>query len=166
MTLAGRTPDEVYFRLRSMNRQPRFEPRAKWPRRAQCAKPITLIKGQPGVKLKPDIQFSGDRRYLPLVTFERAAEGRGLRFSGVTRSWSAQAIAITSRSFRYAIDLNPTGDKATLRLSPITDASLRHSPLMAGEQSRWTISIAMHVLHEAAPPERFQVLSKLAPRCS
>jgi len=26
MTLAGSTPDEVYFRLRPLNRQPRFEP--------------------------------------------------------------------------------------------------------------------------------------------
>ena len=73
MTLGGRTPDEVYHRLRPMNRQPRFEPRAKWPRSSPCAKPVTLVKGQPGVKLKPDIQFSGGRRHLPVVGLERAA---------------------------------------------------------------------------------------------
>ena len=73
MTLGGRTPDEVYHRLRPMNRQPRFEPRARWPRSSPCAKPVTLVKGQPGVRLMCEITFQHRRRHLPVVTLKRAA---------------------------------------------------------------------------------------------
>ena len=73
MTLGGRTPDEVYHRLGPMNRQPRFEPRANWPRSSPCAKPVTLVKGQPGTRPKMDVQFSGGRRHLPVVSLKRAA---------------------------------------------------------------------------------------------
>ncbi len=73
MTLGGRTPDEVYHRLGPMNRQPRFEPRANWPHSSPCAKPVTLVKGQPGTKLEMDVQFSGGRRHLPVVSLRRAA---------------------------------------------------------------------------------------------
>ena len=73
MTLGGRTPDEVYHRLGPMNRQPRFEPRANWPRSSPCSKPVTLVKGQPGTKLEMDVQFSGGRRHLPVVSLRRAA---------------------------------------------------------------------------------------------
>jgi len=73
MTLGGRTPDEVYHRLRPMNRQPRFEPRARWPRRSSCAKPVTLVKGKPGVRLMCEITFQHRRRHLPVVTLKRAA---------------------------------------------------------------------------------------------
>jgi hypothetical protein len=73
MTLDGKTPDEVYRRLRPMNRQPRFEPRAPWPRSSPCAKPVTLVKGKPGVRLACEIIFMGKRRLLPVVTLKRAA---------------------------------------------------------------------------------------------
>lgn len=73
MTLGGRTPDEVYHRLRPMNRQPRFEPRTLWPRSSPCAKPVTLVKGKPGVRLTCEITFQGKRRRLPVVTLKRAA---------------------------------------------------------------------------------------------
>jgi transposase InsO family protein len=73
MTLGGRTPDEVTQRLCPMNRQPRFEPRANWPRRSPCAKPVTLVKGTPGVRLACAITFQGKRRHLPVVTLRRAA---------------------------------------------------------------------------------------------
>ena len=73
MTLGGRTPDEVYHRLCPMNRQTRFEPRANWPRRSPCAKPVTLVKGKPGVRLATKITFQGKRRHLPVVTLKRAA---------------------------------------------------------------------------------------------
>ena len=72
-TLGGRTPDEVYHRLRPMNRQPRFEPRTHWPRGSPCAKPVTLVKGKPGVRLTCEITFQGKRRHLPVVTLNRAA---------------------------------------------------------------------------------------------
>ena len=73
MTLGGKTPDEVYHRLRPMNRQPRFEPRACWPRSSPCARPVTLVKGQSGVRLEMKISFHGGRRHLPIVTLKRAA---------------------------------------------------------------------------------------------
>ena len=73
MTLGGRTPDEVYHRLCPMNRQPRFEPRAAWPRGSGCAKPVTLVKGKPGVGLGCQITFQGKRRHLPVVALKRAA---------------------------------------------------------------------------------------------
>ena len=72
-TLGGRTPDEVYHRLRPMNHQPRFEPRAAWPRRSGCAKPVTLVKGKSGVRLGCEIAFQGKRRNLPVVTLKRTA---------------------------------------------------------------------------------------------
>lgn len=73
VTLGGRTPDEVYLGLRPMNRQPRFEPRAHWPRSSPCAKPVTLVKGKPGVRLACEIGFPGRHRHLPVVTLKRAA---------------------------------------------------------------------------------------------
>jgi transposase InsO family protein len=73
MTLGGRTPDEVYHRLCPMNRQSRFEPRPNWSRRSPCAKPATLVKGKPGVRLACEITFRGKRRHLPVVTLKRAA---------------------------------------------------------------------------------------------
>jgi transposase InsO family protein len=73
MTLAGRTPDEVYYRVRPMNAQPRFEPRAHWSRASGCAKPVTLVKGRPGVRLACEITFQGKRCQLPVVTLKRAA---------------------------------------------------------------------------------------------
>ena len=73
MSLGGRTPEEVYEGLRPQNRQPRFEPRPDWPRRCPCAKPVTLVKGQPGVRLELEVTFLAGRRHLPIVTLKRAA---------------------------------------------------------------------------------------------
>jgi len=71
--LEGRTPNEVYFRLRTVNRRPRIEPRARWPRRSPCARPRTLIAGQPGDRFTLDIKFLGGQRHLPVVSLKRAA---------------------------------------------------------------------------------------------
>ena len=73
MSLGGRTPEEVYGRHRPANRQPRFEPRPRWPRPSPCAKPVTLVKGKPGVRLAMEVVFHGGQRYLPIVTLRRAA---------------------------------------------------------------------------------------------
>lgn len=73
MSLSGRTPEEVYRRLRPAHRQPRFEPRPLWPRRSVCASPMTLVKGQPGVCLKMQLAFVGDHRQLPRVALKRVA---------------------------------------------------------------------------------------------
>ena len=73
MTLSGATPNEVYFHLRRANREPRFEPRPGWPRASPCARPRTLVKGQPGVLLDMHVVFVANRRHLPRVTLTRAA---------------------------------------------------------------------------------------------
>jgi len=73
MSLGGRTPDEVYHRQRPANCLPRFEPRPGWPRRSACAKPVTLVKGKPGVRLKLEVACVASHRNLPIVTLKRAA---------------------------------------------------------------------------------------------
>jgi putative transposase len=73
MTLGGATPDEIYSNRRPACRAPRFEPRPNWPRGSPCAKPQTLVKGQPGVVLELKVEFAGGRGHLPRVTHLRAA---------------------------------------------------------------------------------------------
>jgi transposase InsO family protein len=73
MTLAGATPDEVYYARRPACRAPRFETRAAWPRGSPCARPQTLVKGQPGVRLDLTVEFTANRRHLPRVRLTRAA---------------------------------------------------------------------------------------------
>jgi hypothetical protein len=70
---AGRTPDEVYFRQRPLNRSPRFEPRALWPRPAPCALPQVLVKGQPGARIELEVSYQHSRKHLPIATIRRAA---------------------------------------------------------------------------------------------
>jgi hypothetical protein len=72
-TLKGATRNEVYFKRRLANRNPRFEPRGAYPRGSPCAKPQTLVKGQPGVVLDLEVTFVSGRRHLPRVTLRRAA---------------------------------------------------------------------------------------------
>ena len=71
--LAARTPDEVYFGKRPSCRAPRFEPRARWPRRGPCAAPRVLIRGKPGVSVELDVNYQDGRKHLPLVELRRAA---------------------------------------------------------------------------------------------
>jgi transposase InsO family protein len=72
-SLGGRTPEEVYFRLRPANRSPRFEPRSRWPRGSPCASPWALVKGKPGAKVELDVRFHGGGKSLPVVRLSRAA---------------------------------------------------------------------------------------------
>ena len=71
--LGAATPDEVYHHRRPACGAPRFEPRARWPRRSPCASPQALIRGQPGARLELDVCYLGGRRHLPTVTLKRAA---------------------------------------------------------------------------------------------
>jgi transposase InsO family protein len=73
MSLQGATPDEVCFGRQSACHAPRFEPRPSLPRASPCARPQTLVKGQPGVRLDLTVEFVGNRRYLPRVKLTRAA---------------------------------------------------------------------------------------------
>jgi len=71
--LGALTPDEGYHHRRPAAQGPRFEPRPRWPRRAPCALPRTLIRGQPGATLHLAVRYHGGRRHLPIVTLKRAA---------------------------------------------------------------------------------------------
>jgi len=72
-TLAGRTPNEVYFKRYAAHRKPRIEPRPRWPRPSPCAKPQTLVAGQPGDQFTISIEAYRGRKHLPVVTLRRAA---------------------------------------------------------------------------------------------
>jgi len=71
--LGGCTPNEVYHGERPANWRLRIEPRPAWPRRSRCAKPRTLVAGQPGARFDLAIKFVEGRRHLPVVTLKRAA---------------------------------------------------------------------------------------------
>ncbi len=71
--LAGKTPNEVYCVLRPANRSPRVEPRKGWPRGSPCARPRSLVAGQPGDRFKVRLEFHAGRRHLPIVSLRRAA---------------------------------------------------------------------------------------------
>jgi len=45
-----------------------FELRPRWPRGSSCAKPQTLVKGKPGVRLELVVAFEGGHKNLPVVT--------------------------------------------------------------------------------------------------
>jgi hypothetical protein len=49
-----------------------------WSRGSPCAKPQTLVAGQPGDKLTLQIDFHEGRKHLPIVTLKRAAYPIGL----------------------------------------------------------------------------------------
>ena len=72
-TLGGRTPNEVYCHRRPANRRPRIEPRRKWPRGSPCAKPQTLVAGQPGDRFTIELDYHRGRKHLPIVSLKRAA---------------------------------------------------------------------------------------------
>jgi len=72
-SLGGRTPKEVYHAVKPAKRSPRFEPRDCWPRGSPCARPRTLIKGQPGVRLELKVKFYKGRKHLAIVTLTHAA---------------------------------------------------------------------------------------------
>jgi transposase InsO family protein len=71
--LGGRTPLEMYRGLPPANEAPRFEPRARWPRRSPCAKPAAPVQGRCGVHLALVLGHVDDREHLPVVELRRAA---------------------------------------------------------------------------------------------
>jgi transposase InsO family protein len=73
MTLGGRTPNEVYLGERPAHRRPRIEPPENWPRKSPCARPGTLVAGQPGDRFTLRVDFHDRQRHLPIVTLRRAA---------------------------------------------------------------------------------------------
>jgi hypothetical protein len=86
MSLAGRTPEEVYRRQPAANRQPRFEARPRWPRHSPCARPVTLVQGKAGVRLELEVAFVGGqpKRKTPKDQFfTKVAQAMG-------KSWDTQ----------------------------------------------------------------------------
>ncbi len=71
--LDGSTPDEAYFGKKPANKAPRFEPRAKWPRRSPCASPQVPVRGPTGVKLQLNVSYHAGRRHLPVIRLKRTA---------------------------------------------------------------------------------------------
>ena len=57
MGLAGKTPNEVYRRLRPANRRPRVGPRKRWPSGSPCVRPCTLVAGQAGGQFQVCVAF-------------------------------------------------------------------------------------------------------------
>jgi hypothetical protein len=72
-TLAGKTPDEIYFQRFPANRRPRLEPRPGWPRGAPCSRPHALVAGKPGARFDVVLERVGGRAHLPIVRLRRAA---------------------------------------------------------------------------------------------
>ena len=71
--LQVRTPNEIYFGRPPACLAPRFEPRARWPRRSRCAAPQARVRGRCGVRLELHVSFRVDRKHLPVVELRRAA---------------------------------------------------------------------------------------------
>ena len=72
-TLAGQTPNEVFFSRKAASQQPRLEPRQRWPRGSPCAKPQVDIHGEPGDPIVLEIDCLDGRRHLPIIHARRAA---------------------------------------------------------------------------------------------
>ncbi len=71
--LFGQTPAEVYRVVEPASQLPRFEPRAKWPRRAPCSSPKASVEGEPGAIVRLEVSYQAGRRHLPIVSLKRAA---------------------------------------------------------------------------------------------
>jgi transposase InsO family protein len=72
-TLDAATPDEIYFGKRPACREPRFEPRKRWPRGSPCARPRAAVRGRRGDRLELEVRYLAGRRHLPIFTLKRAA---------------------------------------------------------------------------------------------
>jgi hypothetical protein len=71
--LEARTPDEIYIGRPPACLAPRFEPRARWPRRSRCAAPQARVRGRCGIRLELHVSFRSNRKHLPVVELRRAA---------------------------------------------------------------------------------------------
>src|SRR5262249_46208461 len=71
--LSGATRDEVYDDLAPACRQPRFEPRRKWPKRSPCAAPQATVHRRRGARLDLHVDYFAGRKHLPIITLKRVA---------------------------------------------------------------------------------------------
>ncbi|MCP4896055.1 MAG: DDE-type integrase/transposase/recombinase [bacterium] len=72
-TLDGKTPHEIYHKLRPASEHPRFEPRSRWRRTARCASPQAPVMGHCGVRIQLDVGYYRSRKHLPVVSLRRVA---------------------------------------------------------------------------------------------
>jgi transposase InsO family protein len=72
-SLSGKTPHEVYHNLLPACERPRYEPRARWPRRAPCASPHAPVAGQRGAPIRLDVRYHTGRKHLPIIDLRLAA---------------------------------------------------------------------------------------------
>jgi hypothetical protein len=71
--LLGGTPDEVYFDRLPRSREPRFEPRRRWPRGSPFAGPCAPVRGRRGQHVELAVTYLAGRRHLPIVELKKAA---------------------------------------------------------------------------------------------
>jgi hypothetical protein len=71
--LDGATPEEIYRGVVPRCRQPRFEPRRRWPRDAPCAAPAAEIRGHSGTRIDLQVSYLAGRKHLPVVSLRRVA---------------------------------------------------------------------------------------------
>jgi hypothetical protein len=72
-SLNNRTPAEVYFDRAPANERPRWEARAKWPRKSGCARPFVPVRGECGVRLRVEVAFYEGREHLPVFKLRKVA---------------------------------------------------------------------------------------------
>jgi hypothetical protein len=73
MSLASKTPNEIYFELRAANQRPQLKPRPRWPRGSPCAEPQVLVAHKCGQNFELVVQFQHNRQHLLLVTLKNVA---------------------------------------------------------------------------------------------
>jgi len=71
MSLNGKTPNEVYFKMRAANTLPRIETRPLAKHSTPCAAPRICIAGRAGAKAKVRLEFLEGRPHLPIIKVER-----------------------------------------------------------------------------------------------
>jgi hypothetical protein len=71
MTLNGRPPDEIYYKLRAANTLPRIEPRSNVRHSTPCAKPRVTRAGKAGRHVDLQLSFLEGRAHLPVLTKRR-----------------------------------------------------------------------------------------------
>ena len=71
--LDGKTPHEVFHKLRSRSVRPRFEPRVRWRRTVRCASPQVPVMGYCGARIRLDVRYYRGRKHLPIVALRRVA---------------------------------------------------------------------------------------------
>jgi len=71
--LQAATPEEIYLDRLPRCRNPRYEPRRRWPQGSPCAAPAAQVRGKRGQSLALVVTHLASRRHLPIVELRKAA---------------------------------------------------------------------------------------------